>query len=100
MKATLIAMIFCVLSYPLLAATPHTAVSSTSNVQKINLNSADVNALMHSIKGIGAKRAQAIVQYRQTHGIFKSVDELAAVRGFGEKFIKSHAKQLQDIFVV
>ncbi len=100
MKATLLAIMFCVISYPLLAATSHTAVAPTRNVQKINLNSADVNSLMHSIKGIGAKRAEAIVQYRKTHGVFKSVNDLAAVRGFGKTFIKSHAKQLQDIFVV
>ena len=100
MKATLFAMVFCVVSYPLFAATQHSVASSVSNIQKINLNSADVNTLMHSIKGIGAKRAEAIVQYRKTHGVFKSINDLSLVRGFGKTFIKSHAKQVEERFVV
>ncbi len=67
---------------------------------KINLNKADANTLYRSIKGIGKKRAQAIVKYRVLHGNFNSLDELAKVPGFGHRFVKNHLKQLQEVFTV
>jgi competence protein ComEA len=52
--------------------------------EKINLNQADVQSLIQ-IKGIGKKKAMLIIQYRQKHGIFRSVDDLIKVRGIGTK---------------
>ncbi len=49
---------------------------------KIDINTATVQELS-SIKGIGIKKAEAIVKYRQTHGKFKSIDDLAKVKGIG-----------------
>jgi competence protein ComEA len=100
MKAILLAMMCCAVSIPSLAANPNIASTSTQITQKINLNTADANALMHSIKGIGAKRAEAIVLYRKTHGLFKSIDDLALVRGLGKTFVKSHNKELHDLFIM
>jgi competence protein ComEA len=43
----------------------------------VNINTADAAAITGAhIKGIGKKRAEAIVAYRQQHGPFKSVDDL------------------------
>lgn len=52
----------------------------------LNLNSADAASLA-AVKGIGPKRASAIVAYRQQHGAFKSVSDLSHVKGFGDKLI-------------
>ena len=49
----------------------------------VNVNSADAATLSRELKGIGMKRAQAIVEYRTKHGPFKSADELALVKGIG-----------------
>jgi competence protein ComEA len=49
----------------------------------VNINTADAATLARELKGIGVKRAQAIVDYRQKHGPFKSADELALVKGIG-----------------
>jgi competence protein ComEA len=49
----------------------------------VNINTADAATLARELKGIGVKRAQAIVEYRQKHGPFKSADELALVKGIG-----------------
>lgn len=49
----------------------------------VNINTADATTLARELKGIGAKRAQAIVEYRQKHGPFKSADELTLVKGIG-----------------
>ncbi|MEM5779833.1 MAG: ComEA family DNA-binding protein, partial [Lawsonibacter sp.] len=48
----------------------------------INLNTADVYDLQR-LPGIGEKRAQAIVQYREEHGPFQSVEDLTQVSGIG-----------------
>lgn len=48
----------------------------------IDLNRADVYDLQR-LPGIGEKRAQAIVAYREEHGPFQSVDELDNVSGIG-----------------
>ena len=49
----------------------------------IDINTADVYDLQR-LPGIGEKRAQAIVAYREEHGPFQSVDELDNVEGIGE----------------
>lgn len=66
----------------------------------INLNTADVKILSKSFKGIGVKRAQAIVKYREAHQGFKSVAELANVPGIGKKFFDLHKADLEKIFTV
>jgi competence protein ComEA len=50
---------------------------------QVNINTADAATLARELKGIGLKRAQDIVEYRQKHGPFRSVDELALVKGIG-----------------
>jgi competence protein ComEA len=49
----------------------------------VNINTADAETLARELKGVGLKRAQAIIEYRQKHGPFKTVDELALVKGIG-----------------
>ena len=61
--------------------------------ESININTADKEVLM-SIKGIGEKRAEAIIAYREQNGPFKSVDQLAEIKGLGQVFIDSNREQL------
>lgn len=56
--------------------------ASKKDEATININSADAKALT-SLKGIGKKRAEAIIEYRKDHGPFKSIDDLANVKGIG-----------------
>lgn len=51
---------------------------------KINLNQADEQILC-SLPKIGVKRAQAILQYRQEHGRFDSIEEIEKVEGISTK---------------
>jgi len=50
----------------------------------VNLNTASAGEL-ESLPGIGASRAQAIVEARKAKGGFKTVDELLEVKGIGEQ---------------
>lgn len=60
---------------------------------QINLNTATA-AQLETLNGIGAAKAEAIVVYRDAHGSFKSVDELAAVKGIGDKTVEKNRKQM------
>lgn len=69
-------------------------LSEGSLKEKINLNQANAKSLIHIVPGIGKKRAAAIIQYREEHGSFKSIEELAYVRGLGKRFVINHLTQL------
>jgi competence protein ComEA len=83
MRKTIISMLFAALLLPMYALA----------AGAVDLNSADAAAL-ESIKGIGPARAAAIIQYRDKHGPFASVDELVKVPGIGDKSITQLRDQL------
>lgn len=49
----------------------------------VDVNQADAQTLDRVMDGIGPKKAQAIVQYREQHGPFGSIEELTRVKGIG-----------------
>ncbi len=53
-------------------------------VEKININNASVEELTH-LKGVGAKYAERIVQYREENGPFTCVEDIIKVPGIGPK---------------
>lgn len=59
----------------------------------VNVNSAGMAELM-AIKGIGEAKARAIIEYRQKHGPFKTVDELKNVSGIGDKLLATLRSQV------
>ena len=75
-------------------------VRHTKAEMQIDLNEASVTRLTHAFKGLGQKRAEAIVAWRKAYHGFKNIDDLAKVKGFGPAFMKRHARQINRIFVV
>ncbi len=62
--------------------------------EAININTADKETLMTSIKGVGEKRAEAIIDYREQNGPFKSVDDLAEISGIGQTIVDDNRENL------
>jgi competence protein ComEA len=92
MNKLLPALLLASLSLAIVSPLAHADLSKESakakqaQMQKINLNTATVEQLT-SLPGVGAKKAQAIVEYRSKVGKFKSVEDLTKVKGIGEKMI-------------
>ena len=59
----------------------------------VNINTADADTLM-SLKGVGAKKAEAIIAWRKENGNFKSVEQLMDVKGIGESILESNKSRL------
>lgn len=85
-------------SYSSDSAEPNSAeVASDTSVaenNKVNINTADA-AQLQKLNGIGEKKAQQIISYRQKNGQFKAVDELKQVSGIGDKTFAGLKDQLE-----
>ncbi|ABZ77302.1 competence protein ComEA helix-hairpin-helix repeat protein [Shewanella halifaxensis HAW-EB4] len=88
-------LIFPAVSATKVAETPTSeqAKQSQAKSELIKINSATV-AQLSALSGIGEAKAAAIVEYRQVHGKFDSVDQLTEVKGIGEKLIEKNRSQL------
>jgi len=75
------------------ANVPAKPAAATSQ-EVVNINTADVQALT-KLKGIGAKKAEAIVAWRKANGAFKSVDQFSEVKGIGEKTLEANRKNIR-----
>ncbi len=61
----------------------------------VDINTADAATLAKELNGVGPARAQAIVAYRNEHGPFKSVDDLALVKNLPRKVIEANRDNLR-----
>lgn len=56
----------------------------------VNINTADAQALSKNIKGVGLKKAQSIVAFREANGEFKKIEDLMKVKGIGKKLLEKN----------
>lgn len=56
----------------------------------VNINTADAPTLSKNIKGIGMKKAQSIIDYREKNGKFNKVEDLMKVKGIGVKLLEKN----------
>ena len=62
----------------------------------VDINTADAITLSKNIKGVGIKKAQAIIDYREKNGKFNKIEDLIKVRGIGTKLLQ---KNIDSIIV-
>jgi competence protein ComEA len=56
----------------------------------VDINTASAEQIAEAMVGVGASKAEAIVAFRKEHGAFKTVDDLALVKGVGEKTVEKN----------
>ena len=62
--------------------------ASAQATDKVDINTATAAELDQVLVNVGPAKAQAIVDHRQANGPFKSVEELALVKGIGLKTVE------------
>jgi competence ComEA-like helix-hairpin-helix protein len=96
MKRTMLFFALSAVSASLLLSTPILAARSNAvKVHRQGTHQSSLISINHSsaaqlaqLKGLGVKKAQAIVHYRQSHGSFKNIDDLVNVKGVGLALLK------------
>ena len=61
----------------------------------VNINKASAEEISESLKGVGTKKAEAIVKYRKENGAFSSIDDLTNVKGIGEKTLATNKADIK-----
>lgn len=68
--------------------------SIQANAEPVNINTATAKEIATAIKGVGIKKANAIVDYREKNGPFQTVDEMTNVSGIGIKTVQQNIDAL------
>ena len=69
-------------------------VTSTQEIYVVDINEANIETLA-LLKGVGEKRAKAIVAYRELHGKFNSVEDLLNVKGIGQRMLELNKERIK-----
>ncbi|WP_434586151.1 helix-hairpin-helix domain-containing protein [Klebsiella sp. R390] len=70
------------------------ALKAAAGEARVSINSASAEELMQAMNGVGLKKAQAIVSYREEFGPFKTVDDLKQVPGMGLSLVERNLAHL------
>ncbi|MFK3710464.1 helix-hairpin-helix domain-containing protein [Leclercia adecarboxylata] len=73
---------------PPLATSPQQSKAAEAEKGRISINSAPAEELARVMNGVGLKKAQAIVSYREEYGPFKTLDDLKQVPGMGGALVE------------
>lgn len=62
---------------------------------KLDINRASAAELAATLNGVGLAKAEAIIAYRNEHGPFKSIEQLAEVKGIGLKTVEKNRELIE-----
>ena len=79
-----------------LAAIAALTFSSITFASPVNINTASTSEISEALNGIGMVKAQAIVDFRTTNGLFSSADQITMVNGIGDS---TYEKVKQDVLL-
>lgn len=71
-----------------------TAFADIDHHTPVNINIADANTLAERLTGIGPARAEAIVEFREQHGAFITVEHLEEVPGIGIQTLENNREHV------
>ncbi|MBL4712581.1 MAG: ComEA family DNA-binding protein [Gammaproteobacteria bacterium] len=71
-----------------------TSISTSAIAAKININTASAELIASTMTGVGDSKAQAIINYRTSHGKFKSIQDLENVDGIGLKTVEKNKDKI------
>ena len=58
--------------------------------EPVNINLASAEVLAETLKGVGLAKVRRVVEYREAHGPFEHIDELAAAQGIGPATVEKN----------
>lgn len=76
------------------AKTPDPAKAADDEGTRVSINAASAEELARVMNGVGLKKAQAIVSYREEYGPFKTLDDLKQVPGIGGALVERNLDHL------
>jgi len=62
--------------------------------ETVNINTADAATLARVLHNVGPAKAEAIVAWRKEHGAFKSMEQLAQVKGIGLNTVERNRERI------
>lgn len=69
-------------------------ITQSVELEQVNINQADAQDIAQALSGIGIKKAEAIVAYRDENGAYNNVDDLIMVKGIGEFTILKNEERI------
>jgi len=72
-----------------------TGAAATEPLVSVNINTASADDIAEVMQGVGAAKAQAIVDYREQNGAFTSVEGLTAVKGIGPSTLANNSDRIE-----
>jgi competence protein ComEA len=69
-------------------------MGSAIAAEKVNINTADAATIDRVLLNVGPAKAQAIVDHRKAKGAFRSMEQLALVKGIGLKTVEKNRDRI------
>lgn len=95
---TLLFLLLSMITFSTMSSADSIPKESNKNEQKqieqVNINTASVEELTKVLNGIGASKAQKIVEYREKFGPFVSIEQLKEVSGIGQATLDKNAGKI------
>lgn len=80
---------------PAAQAKEKAAKANESEERTVSINTASADELAAALNGVGMKKAQAIVNYREENGPFNSIDDLKQVPGMGNSLVERNLARIK-----